>query len=93
MIASAVNGHATRWISCNGMSALLIPAPACPVVGAALAITAQLESLIPTDMQIIGEEHGLPTMLSTSIVLLRNPQAQTPITDCLAEYIAEGFRL
>tara|TARA_R110002126_G_scaffold49096_2_gene136106 strand:+ start:744 stop:1598 length:855 start_codon:yes stop_codon:yes gene_type:complete len=63
------------------------------VVGAGLAITAQLESLIPANMQIIGSEHGLPTMPSASIVLLRNPQTQTPITDCLAEYIAEGFRL
>ncbi|MEH6494074.1 LysR substrate-binding domain-containing protein [Halopseudomonas sp.] len=63
------------------------------VVGAGLAITAQLESLIPADMQIIGDEHGLPSMPSASIVLLRNPQAQSPITECLAEYVAEGFRL
>ncbi len=63
------------------------------VVGAGLAITAQLESLIPADMQIIGDEYGLPSMPSASIVLLRNPQAQSPITECLAEYVAEGFRL
>ncbi|MEH6567362.1 MAG: LysR substrate-binding domain-containing protein [Halopseudomonas sp.] len=63
------------------------------VVGAGLAITAQLESLIPSDMQVLGSEHGLPAMPSASIVLLRNPQAQTPITECLAEYVAEGFRL
>jgi len=62
------------------------------VVGAGLAITAQLESLIPADMQILGSEHGLPAMPSASIVL-RNSQTQTPITECLAEYIAEGFRL
>ena len=63
------------------------------VVGAGLAVTAQLESLIPAGMEIIGSELGLPLMPSASIVLLRNNLAQTPITECLAEYIADGFSL
>ena len=62
------------------------------VVGAGLAITAQLRSLIPADMRIIGKEEGLPDMPMASIVLLRNPRSQSPVTECLAEHIAEGFR-
>lgn len=62
------------------------------VVGAGLAITAQLRSLIPADMRIIGKEEGLPDMPMASIVLLRNPRGQSPVTECLAEHIAEGFR-
>ncbi|RHW20054.1 LysR substrate-binding domain-containing protein [Pseudomonas jilinensis] len=63
------------------------------VVGAGLALTAQLQSLIPAHMRIVGKEEGLPDMPSASIVLLRNPQTRSPITECLAEHIAEGFRL
>ena len=62
------------------------------VVGAGLAITAQLRSLIPADMRIIGKEEGVPDMPMASIVLLRNPRSQSPVTECLAEHIAEGFR-
>jgi hypothetical protein len=60
---------------------------------AGLAITAQLQSLITPDMRIIGEAEGLPAMPSASIVLLRNEASQSPVTECLAEHIVEGFRL
>jgi len=63
------------------------------VVSAGLAVTAQLESLITPDLRILGEAEGLPQLPSASIVLLRNPQSVSPITECLAEHIAEGFRL
>ncbi|MFI8608928.1 LysR substrate-binding domain-containing protein [Pseudomonas sp. NPDC077649] len=63
------------------------------VVSAGLAITAQLQSLITPDMRIIGEAEGLPTMPSASIVLLRNEASQSPVTECLAKHIVEGFRL
>ncbi|MFI8746925.1 LysR substrate-binding domain-containing protein [Pseudomonas sp. NPDC077186] len=63
------------------------------VVSAGLAITAQLQSLITADMRIIGEAEGLPAMPSASIVLLRNEASQSPVTECLAEHIVEGFRL
>ncbi|MBU3056057.1 LysR family transcriptional regulator [Pseudomonas indica] len=63
------------------------------VVSAGLAITAQLQSLIPPDMRILGEAEGLPGMPMASIVLLRNPHSQNPVTECLAEHIAEGFKL
>lgn len=63
------------------------------VVSAGLAITAQLQSLITPDLRIIGEAEGLPAMPSASIVLLRNPHNQSPVTETLAEHIVDGFRL
>lgn len=52
-----------------------------------------MQSLITPDMRIIGEAEGLPAMPSASIVLLRNAHSQSPVTECLAEHIVEGFRL
>ncbi|MDB6047625.1 MAG: gltC 3 [Pseudomonas sp.] len=63
------------------------------VVSAGLAVTAQLESLLTSDLRIVGEAEGLPLLPSASIVLLRNPNNPSPIVECLAEYIAEGFKL
>jgi DNA-binding transcriptional LysR family regulator len=63
------------------------------VVSAGLAVTAQLQSLITSDLEVLGEQHGLPQLPSASIVLLRNPNNPSPITECLADHIAEGFRL
>src|SRR5476651_1565794 len=63
------------------------------VVHAGLAVTAQLESLLTPGLCIIGEAEGMPLLPSASIVLLRNPSNPSPITECLAEYIAEGFKL
>ncbi len=63
------------------------------VVSAGLAVTAQLQSLITPDMRIIGTAEGLPLMPSASIVLLRNSQTQSQVTETLAKQIVEGFRL
>ncbi|MES2820072.1 MAG: LysR substrate-binding domain-containing protein [Pseudomonadota bacterium] len=63
------------------------------VVSAGLAVTAQLQSLITADMRILGEAEGLPELPMCSIMLLRNPLSQSPVIECLAEHIAEGFRL
>ncbi|WP_277053143.1 LysR family transcriptional regulator [Zestomonas thermotolerans] len=63
------------------------------VVSAGLAVTAQLQSLIPPDMRIIGQAEGLPPMPMASIVLLRNPRSQSEVIETLAEHIAEGFRI
>ncbi len=63
------------------------------VVSAGLAVTAQLQSLITPDMRIIGTAEGLPVMPSASIVLLRNSQTQSQVTETLAKQIVEGFRL
>ncbi|RJG14381.1 MULTISPECIES: LysR substrate-binding domain-containing protein [Pseudomonas] len=63
------------------------------VVSAGLAVTAQLQSLITPDLRILGKAENLPELPMSSIVLLRNTRTQSPVTECLAEHIAEGFRL
>lgn len=63
------------------------------LVGAGLAVTAQLRSLIPPQLRILGESEGLPPLPQCSIVLLRNPRSQSPVSEALAEYIVGGFRL
>ncbi len=63
------------------------------VVSAGLAVTAQLQSLITPDMRILGKAENLPELPMSSIVLLRNSRTQSPVTETLAEHIAEGFRL
>lgn len=63
------------------------------IVSAGLAVTAQLESLMTRDMRILGEAEGLPQLPTASIVLVRNPNNQSPVTECLAEHIIEGFKL
>lgn len=63
------------------------------VVGAGLAVTAQLRSLITPDLRILGNHEGLPELPNCSIVLLRNPRSQSPVSEALAEQIVEGFKL
>lgn len=63
------------------------------VVGAGLAVTAQLRSLITPDLRILGRQEGLPELPNCSIVLLRNPRSQSPVSEALAEQIVEGFKL
>ena len=63
------------------------------VVGAGLAVTAQLQSLITPDMRILGADQDLPLLPEASIMLVRNLNNPSPITECLAEHIVEGFKL
>ncbi len=62
------------------------------VVSAGLAVTAQLQSVIPPQLRILDEAQGLPPLPGCSIVLLRNGQP-SQISETLAEHIVEGFRL
>lgn len=57
-----------------------------------LAVTAQLESLLPSELRRLSEAEGMPDLPACSIELLRNPRSASPIIDTLAEHIAEGFR-
>ncbi|MCF5053220.1 LysR family transcriptional regulator [Pseudomonas syringae] len=63
------------------------------VVSAGLAVMISMESLVTDDLRVLGSEEGFPALPSMNLHLLRNPQMTSPITDCLAEYIVEGFRL
>ena len=91
-----------RSWACNGLEAkardyrIAYTSPSLSAIMAAvsagLAITAQLQSLITDDLEIIGEAQGLPNMPMASIVLLRNSGTQSQVTETLAEQIIEGFR-
>ncbi|MCM2331348.1 DNA-binding transcriptional regulator, LysR family [Geopseudomonas sagittaria] len=97
------SGCFCRAWACNALDALGHPyriaysspslAAILAIVSAGLAVTAQLQSLLTPDLRILGEAEGLPPLPATSIVLLRRPGSGSPVTDALAEYIAEGFRL
>ncbi len=63
------------------------------VVGAGLAVTAQMQSLLPPDMRQLGPAEGFPELPVSSIVLLRNDRSQSQVSETLAEHIVEGFRL
>ncbi|SDR35930.1 DNA-binding transcriptional regulator, LysR family [Pseudomonas grimontii] len=63
------------------------------VVSAGLAAMICMESLVTDDLRILGSDEGFPPLPSMNLHLLRNPQMTSPITECLAEYILEGFRL
>ena len=97
------NSHCfCRAWACNGLDALgrdyriAYTSPSLSAIMAAvsagLAITAQLQSLITPDLQIIGEAEGLPSMPMASIVLLRNSSTQSEVSETLAEQIVEAFR-
>ena len=63
------------------------------VVSAGLAVMISMQSLVADDLRVLGSDEGLPPLPSMNLHLLRNPQMTSPITECLAEYIIEGFKL
>lgn len=64
------------------------------VVGAGLAISAQMQSVIPPELRVLDAgANDLPELPSSSIVLLRNRSRTSPVSETMAEHIVEGFRL
>lgn len=63
------------------------------VVSAGLAAMVSMESLVTDDLRVLGSDDGFPPLPSMNLRLLRNPLMASPITDCLADYIVEGFKL
>jgi len=61
-------------------------------VSAGLAVTAQLQSLITPDLRLLGEAEGLPQLPMANIMMLRNLSTRSSLSDCLADYIIEGFK-
>ena len=57
------------------------------------AISAQMQSVIPTELRVLDAGSGLPELPASSIVLLRNRSRSNPVTETMAEHIVEGFRL
>jgi DNA-binding transcriptional LysR family regulator len=92
-----------RAWACNALDSLDIPyrvaytsaslSALMAVVGAGLAVTAQLQSLLAPDMRQLGAAEGFPELPISSIVLLRNDRSQSQVSETLAEHIVEGFRV
>jgi DNA-binding transcriptional LysR family regulator len=92
-----------RAWACNALDSLGIPfriaytspslSALMAIVGAGLAVTAQMQSLLPPDMRQLGSAEGFPELPTSSIVLLRNDRSQSQVSETLAEHIVEGFRV
>ena len=83
----------TRAASLSDHSALRDVAAIHAVVSAGRAAMICMESQVTDDLRVLGSDEGFPPLPSMNLHLLRNPQMTSPITECLAEYILEGFRL
>jgi DNA-binding transcriptional LysR family regulator len=59
---------------------------------AGLAITMMSRSILPPGLRPLTTGEGFAPLPDASILLHRHPQANTPITDCLAEHIALAFK-
>lgn len=96
------NCFCRAW-ACNALDGLDIPyrvaytspslSALMAVVNAGLAVTAQLQSLVSSDMRQLGEAEGMPELPLCSIVLLRSERNQSQVSETLAEHIVEGFRI
>ena len=63
------------------------------VVGAGLAVSAQLQSVVPPEFRLLGAAAGMPELPLASIMLLRSERNRSQASETLAEHIIEGFRL
>jgi len=59
---------------------------------AGLAVTVSTVSWIPEGLRVIRPDEGLPSLPEFAILMLKNPAARQPVTDALAEHIADTFR-
>ena len=62
-----------------------------PVV-AGLAVTVSPTSWLPEGLRTMRADEGMPALPEFSVLLLKGPDPRQPVTDALAEYIAETFR-
>lgn len=63
-----------------------------PVI-AGLAVTVSTISWLPEGLRPMRPDEGMPPLPEFGILMLRNPDARQPVTDALASYIADTFRL
>lgn len=59
---------------------------------AGLAITLSPATALPDGLVVLGQEDGLPPLPDFQVMLLKARDARQPVTDALADYIAEVFR-
>ena len=60
---------------------------------AGLAVTVSTTSWLPDGLRALRPEEGLPPLPEFGILMLRGAEARQPVTDALATYIADTFRL
>jgi DNA-binding transcriptional LysR family regulator len=60
-------------------------------VMAGLAVTVGAASWLPPGLRALGPGEGLPALPNFGILLLKGRQPQQPVTDALADHIAEAF--
>jgi DNA-binding transcriptional LysR family regulator len=58
---------------------------------AGLAITISPATALPDGLAILGREDGLPALPDFQVLMLKGKEARQPVTDALADYIAETF--
>jgi DNA-binding transcriptional LysR family regulator len=62
-------------------------------VMAGLAVTVSTLSWLPEGLRLVRAEEGLPRLPDFGITMLQGRNASQPVTDALAGYIADTFRL
>lgn len=62
-----------------------------PVV-AGLAVTVSTTSWLPDGLRPVRPGEGLPTLPPSAIFMVKAPDARQPVTDVLAQYMADTFR-
>lgn len=60
---------------------------------AGLAVTVSSTAWLPEGLRPVRPEEGLPELPEFGILMLKGPEARQPVTDALAAYIEETFRL
>jgi DNA-binding transcriptional LysR family regulator len=60
-------------------------------VMAGLAVTVSPATLLPEGLRVLGPEDNLPPLPNFQVVMVKAREARQPVTDALADYIAETF--
>jgi DNA-binding transcriptional LysR family regulator len=60
-------------------------------VMAGLAVTVSPATLLPAGLRILGPEDNMPSLPNLKVVMVKAREARQPVTDALADYIAETF--
>lgn len=59
---------------------------------AGLAVAPIGLSSVPQGARLLTPDLGFPILPTARLMLRRNPESRSPVVDCLAEHVAEGFR-
>ena len=59
---------------------------------AGLAVTISTTSWLPDGLRTVRPEEGLPPLPPSAILMVKALDARQPVTDTLAQYIADTFR-